>query len=153
MNCSYGWARMEDIDIIAPNMKQSDVNELALWSGMSPQEGLEFSYGVSDVCWTMLVDGEPLGMGGVAPASGEGLGIAWLLSREIPQGANKSLMQFMLRDWLPEMHRLYPILGNHVSSMNDKTIRWLERCGFVKTGEVSSPRLPWPFHWMERRLD
>lgn len=154
MHCSYRRAKVTDISAIAPYMKQSDVNELALWSTMTALDGLEYSYALSSPCWTMLVDGEPLGMGGAAPSGRKGLGIAWLLSREIPKRAERPLMRFMLRDWLPKMHRAYPVLGNYVSSMNDKTLRWLERCGFEKLSETTrAGTLPWPFLWMERRSD
>lgn len=154
MKCSYRQALAEDILVIAPEMKQIDRNELALWSGMDPFGGLGLSFAMSVRRWTMLVDGRPLGMGGVTHSGKAGVGTAWLLSREIPRVARTPLMKFMMRDWLPAMHGVFPVLGNFVDSRNAETIRWLERCGFEKKFETTRMgMLPWPFHRMERRVD
>lgn len=118
--------------ILEDGLREADLRELDA-NGQTPGFALMFSYKVSQRCYTILVDGRPAGMFGVADDirfPGVSAGIIWLL------GTPRLLMisrQFLResRKHLADLSRGYSVLGNVVHRDNKVHIRWLEWLGFT----------------------
>lgn len=147
-NTFYRISEPQDVELLAPNLRDGDVEELKVSTGHTPLEALETGLHISDLVWTLFSNGVPVCMGGVAPfPQASSIGISWMLASD---GLLKSAvaLQWYMPEWLEQMHSLYPCLGNWVDARNETSIRWLERLGFTRVGtceEYGVGRMP--FHW------
>lgn len=117
---------------LAPYLRACDVVEVKLASGMSPRPALLESLQVSDddMCWTVLLDGHPVGMFGANPIEGEKVGGIWLLA-SVGIYKNKLDFQRKSRRYLKQMHERYEYLTNFVDEQNLVSRRWLQQLGFL----------------------
>ena len=129
MGATYRKAVKEDIDILAPIMREADRKEVYASHGVSPREALDISFEKSTECFTILSDdGRVIGMFGVTEDSPK-KAIPWLLgSYDIPSIAKDLLMQSekKVQEWKNKYQELY----NFVHFENKAALRWLEWLGF-----------------------
>lgn len=129
-------AHWEHIDPVASNMRDADALEVWLAAHKTPHEALREGFAASVRAWTIMRDGEPIGMFGVSSASVLGnIGVPWLLGTD---GMLKVKRQFVKEcghyiDW---MLSLYPHLVNYVHADNKPSIRMIKWLGF----ELEGPR-------------
>ena len=129
-----------DIPFIADNMRIADVNEV--WSSHrhTPLQSLEASFKTSSLIWTMEHVGNPVVMFGVA--SGGALsdtGYPWLLGTDLMYKVTLEFLRYS-RYYVNKMLRMFDVLENWVDIRNDKSVRWLQWCGF----QLEKPE-PWGF--------
>lgn len=139
-----------DIEILAANMRQADIEELAA-CGHSPIEALEGSVKLSTHCWTGTADGEIGCIFGLTPISlMGGIGCPWMLGTEL---VTKNAGAFIKhsRSYIQEMLQAYPHLFNFVDARNAKAIRWLKRSGFTLHDPVPHGPYGMLFHPFEMK--
>lgn len=115
---------------VAAHTRQEDVAELLAGSGMTPAQVLDYGLRVSAMVYTGLVDGVPVCVFGVSPASAlTGKGCPWMVATP---GLEPVARRFALasRGVLEEMLAVFPVLINFVDNRNVKAIRWLGWLGF-----------------------
>ena len=126
----YRPSQLEDINRLAPDVRQADRDEIMASHGLEPLPAIAFCMGSSEECNTMIDDNKDIiGMFGVAKF-GE-LGVPWMLSSErIYQ--KKIARQFLIqsKQWIDSTMLRYMILTNFVSADNTKAIKWLKYLGF-----------------------
>ena len=74
---------VEDIDYIAPKLRQADYNECLAATGKEPLGILYQSLMMGDITLTMQTpEGERVGLCGVAPSPLEGAGVVWMCATD-----------------------------------------------------------------------
>lgn len=153
-NHCYRRSTIDDINRLAPNLRESDVVELRDSVGMDALQALQYSLTRSDIAYTLFSSGIPVCMGGVAgDINHPKIGIAWFLASAGLSGSVTALQR-----WLPgiieEMHTLYPTLGNFVDARNRTSHRWLSRLGFEIVGTCEHYGVAGlPFHWFVKDVN
>lgn len=128
-------ARLEDIDLIAANMRQDDAMECRA-RGHEPRESLVAGYAISSIALTVsLHDGTPIAMFGVVN-SGVDVGACWLLGTP---AIEKHRIEFLRnsRKWIDVLHAQYPTLWSWVDVRNSLHLRWLKWLGFEQSGSAN----------------
>lgn len=125
----YRPARWEDIAALAPTIREQDRTEIWHSHGMTPQEGLEFSFDKAVEAHSIISDKEEVigmfGVGEVAPR----IGVPWLLaSDELPKVQRQFLPESL--KWVNKVNDQYDLLFNYVYAGNTVSIRWLKWLGF-----------------------
>lgn len=127
-----GYARvasMQDALDLAPRMREADKQEVRASHGVGPLDALTIAFKASSSAYTMVLDGEIVGMFGVAPGGEEGAGSPWMLcSDKFYEGSRQFARE--CREWIARLHEGYPLLYNYVDARNTRAIRWLRWCGF-----------------------
>lgn len=133
-------ATLADCTFLAERgLREQDVRELWIGTNSYPLQALERSFLASGGdAFTILVDGEPAAMFGVAPVLGAGVppgvGAPWLLATPDLYRIRRALVRYT-RAWVEWMNSIYPHLLNAVSAENTDAVRWLRLAGF----EVREP--------------
>lgn len=123
-------AKAHHIDEIVKDVRAADRAEFYAMSRREPREVMLEGLRFSTKAWTGFVNGVPVCMFGVAPASLLGsAGIPWLV------GTNRLVShQFAFvrrcRGYILEMQADYARLANVVDARNKVAIRWLRWLGF-----------------------
>lgn len=126
-------ATMEDLEYMAPRLREADVREMKALDGSEPYPALVESFNASVLANVMVDDeGKPFAVYGVAPAdwcSDCTVGVSWMLGTE---DLKKHSMWFLRNfHWmLDEMHEHFPTFGNFADVRNTVHIRWLKWAGF-----------------------
>jgi hypothetical protein len=119
----------DDVAFIAERMRLGDVAELAASSGRTPLEALSRAQKLSDRSWTVLVDGVPEAMFGIAVRGDDGC--AWLLGTDwLDSPAARRPFAQHSYSYVAKMHKLAPRLYNYVDARNERSIQWLLHLGF-----------------------
>lgn len=127
-------AEWDHIDPIAKNMRNDDVTEVWHSANFTPHQAVRLSFQKSVKSWTIMLEGEPIGMFGLATPNVLGeLGVPWLLGTN---GMLKIRKQFVKESgkYVEEMLGMYPKLTNFVHSSNAASMRWLSWLGFEIVG-------------------
>lgn len=85
--------------------------------------------------FTILIDGGPCGIFGVAQGPHAHCGIPWMLGNDRLRSIPRDLI-VQGRAWVDYFSRLYPHLENYVHENNKTSIRWLIAMGFEVHGET-----------------
>lgn len=121
---------LEDINRLAPDVRQADRDEIMASHGLEPLPAIAFCMGSSEECNTMIDDNKDIiGIFGVA--NFKNIGVPWMLSSErIYQ--KKIARQFLIqsKQWIDSTMLRYSVLTNYVSQENTKAIKWLKYLGF-----------------------
>jgi hypothetical protein len=143
----YVVAKHEHVEPIAAKMRQSDIDEITASTGNSPFTALSIGAAESQLCWTMLKDGEPVMMFGCkyAPELAGDIAVIWMLATDEAEQCKKALTIDAVR-YVDIMHCHYPRLFNLVDARNKKTIRWLEWLGFEMLPPIIYGKAEIPFH-------
>ena len=133
-------ARPEDMDLLAPNLREIDCREVWALSRLGPREALGRSLECSVKAWTALTQGRIIQMWGVSRLGGlmGFVGSPWLLASDIlerPEVAREFIRQS--RPYARELEEGFDRLTNLVHAGNRLAIRWLEWLGFsLAPGEI-----------------
>lgn len=122
---------LDNLGHLAVNLRQSDVEEIAASSQLTPMEALMGSVRVSERGWIIRVDGEPVCIFGAAPSGLPGGGIVWMLGT--PRMDERRVALSICRNFRPyldELHRKWPVLWNNIDARNQKSMDWLRWGGF-----------------------
>jgi hypothetical protein len=120
-------ATQEHAEALAPNLRSEDVDEVWAASQSTPLEALETGLRLTNEPSSVLVDGEPIAMFGVASVI-TGLGAPWLLgARAIEEHRWEFLRRSRVE--LARIRRPFARLTNYVDARNHTHIRWLEWLG------------------------
>lgn len=125
------WVRPAQFCDLKPvsDLRQADRDEI-LASGRDPVQALLESYEASKPhVFTVLIDGKPEGIFGVAPGHAPCCGIPWMLGTERLTSSPRDLV-VQGRFWVEYLNSLYHHLSNYVHADNHVSIRWLQLMGF-----------------------
>ena len=123
-------AQFSDAVLLAPRLRESDVNEIRAASGMDPLAALVESVKVSDedMCWCATLEGRPEVLFGASPFA-EDIGGIWLLGSARIYDAPFSFLRHC-RDYLKVMHERYLYLTNFVDIRHNAANKWIAKLGF-----------------------
>lgn len=131
---------------LAEDLRSSDLDEISAGSGEEPATALISSVMVSSHAWVILDGSDPICAFGCAPEDAPGSAVIWMLgSPRMDEPRNAIPILRLSRTYLDEMHRAYPTLWNYIDARNDRSMKWLEWCGFEVLEAV-------PGHGREGRL-
>lgn len=134
-------AKAEHIAAIAANVRAADRAELWASSCSAPGDVLKRGLSVSAKTWTGMIDGVPVCMFGVAPASVmAGAGRPWMVGTDMLDRYPRTFLR-RCRPMVYEMLDMFPYLENYVDFRNTRAIEWLRWLGF----SFSEPELIGPF--------
>lgn len=120
---------------VARLMRQADRDEVFAASGKTPVQSLTFSLRHSRVAWTVLVDGKPEVIFGLADMNVlAGVGAPWLLGTDAVTRHSTAFLRGSV-EWRGQLLARYPTLRNLVDDRNAVSKRWLKWLGFT----LSSP--------------
>lgn len=122
--------REGDVEAVAANLRNADIEEIHGSTGHRDclaimRQGAE----ISDMLWTIEVDGEPAGLFGVTPAAKD-VGVPWMLGTPALERAPKQLTR-LGRAYVHLMSDKYATLLNYVDARSLKSVYWLALLGFT----------------------
>ncbi len=144
-------ARPCHIAPVAERMRAADRAEVWASAHLSPGDALRISLQDSILSWTGLVDGNPVCLFGVAPASLlSGTGIPWLLATDAIEAHARAFLR-RNKVMLGHMQARFSRLENWVDTRNMVSRRWLNWLGFHCEEAVPHGVSGLLFHrfWME----
>lgn len=116
---------------LAADLRPEDLAEIEATSDLSPAETLVTSLMLSDHAWVILVNEEPVCVFGAAPSGTPSSGLVWMMgSPRMDTPAVALAVLRATRPYLDAMHVAYPHLWNMIDARHDKSMKWLEWCGF-----------------------
>lgn len=131
---TYRKPTITDVLELAENMRQIDIEELCVTSGMNPLIAVSLSCAMSDYRHLQAahVDGKLACIWGVVPV-GKGVGRCWVLGTDL---VDKHFRRFTIETshQLETMLQDYPKICNTIDMRQTKTIKWLQHFG-CKFGE------------------
>lgn len=122
---------VEDVEYIAPRLREADRQECIAATGKDPLEILKMSLLIGDITLTLTAtDGTRVGLLGVAKSPLPDAGVIWLCATD---DIYQYQMTFLRRSKkvLPKLLELYPVLHNAVDARNELHIKWLKWMGFT----------------------
>lgn len=143
---SYHWekATTEHAAHIAANCRQADRDELWAAGMLYPAEALDLALRDCPDALTGFVNGEPVCMFGVTPASILGsLGCPWMIGTDGIKANAKGFLKGS-KQAIKTMKEPYSILANMVDARHTEAIRWLKWLGFT----IHDPMPYGPFNLM-----
>lgn len=125
-------ADLTDCAVLAPRLRQADLDEIAAATGQTAYEALAEGWMLSPDCRAILTDSGPIAVLGVVP-HGPDVGAPWLLGSD---GILDHWREFARRsdEVLADIRRPWPRLANHVYAANHLHVRWLRWLGARLTG-------------------
>ena len=126
----------KDPALLAPNLREEDLNELQVATSRSPQNTLFIGHILGKPCKTIIGDtGNVIGMYGVSPMPNElcnsqRLGVIWCLTTPELFKIKKQFMKHC-RNEIKAICKNYDKVINYVSPQNTKHIRWIKAMGFT----------------------
>lgn len=144
-------AQIEHVAPMLEHIRQADIDELWSANRVTPEDALTIGIKVSTEAWSGLVDGKPVCIFGVAPASMlGGIGVPWMVGTS---EVDKHAKAFLRRNkpYVKQMLTLYNYLVNHVDSRNTRAVSWLRWLGFTICDAAPYGFEGVPFHRFEMR--
>lgn len=125
-------SKIEDILYVSKHLRQVDIEEIYLASGSRPYQSLRYGFEKSDLCFTVFVDNEPVGIfGSMKYFLLSDVGSVWFLGTDKMKKIRKTFVKESKR----YLEALFDIgvsrLENYVWIENKKSILWLKWLGFV----------------------
>lgn len=116
---------------LSEDLRSTDLDEIKASTGEEPAVALVSSVLVSTHAWVILDRGDPICAFGAAPGDQDGDGVVWMLgSPRMDEPHNAIGILRLSQRYLQEMHGAYPRLFNYIDARNDRSMKWLEWCGF-----------------------
>lgn len=122
---------VDDVEYIAPRLREADRQECLAATGKEPLEVLKMSLLIGDMTLTLTAtDGTRVGLLGVAKSPLPDAGVIWLCATD---DIYQYQMTFLRRSIkvLPLLHDRYPVLHNAVDARNELHMKWLKWMGFT----------------------
>lgn len=115
----------EDIDFLAPRLRQEDKREILDSVGLNPYQALSNGFYYSEICLTIVDTKDiPVGIFGVSKE-----GAIWLLATPEIKRIRFSFLRES-RKVVNLLNHKYKLLWNFVDCRNELHLRWLKWCGF-----------------------
>ena len=121
-------ARLEDVEWIAPRLRDADRDEVLAAVGIAPEEALVEGFERSTKTFAGFYEEEPFIVFGVGTGQPD-VGWPWLLGTDKIREARMGFLR-QSEYWLNELHEGHPLLFNYVDARNTLHIRWLKWMGF-----------------------
>ena len=119
---------LEDVEYLAPRLRDEDVAEARAHSGLSAYDALKIGFENCLNCGTGVLKDEPILMFGASQILPD-VGMVWMLGTDkIAEGRVSVLRQS--KEWLAELHEEFELLFNYVDARNEVHIKWLKWLGF-----------------------
>lgn len=119
------------IDHVAAHLRPEDAAEIWASSRATGHRALTRGAATAVRAWTGLVDGEPVAVAGVSPASMVcGVGVPWMLATPAIERVERPFLR-LSRPVVEAMHEAAPELVNFVDNRNERAHRWLAWLGFT----------------------
>ena len=126
---------VEDVDYIAPKLRQADRNECLAATGKAPLSVLYTSLMIGDMTLTMRSpDGERVGLCGVASSPIDDAGVVWMCATDDIYQHQTTFLRNSKKA-LQELSEDYLVLFNCVDARNTVHIKWLRWMGFTFINE------------------
>jgi len=130
-------ARFKDCHILAKKMRKADVIEIDLLAGFTPKQALLQSFQASPLDrHTIILNGEVIGMFGVASGNGQ-VATPWLLASDKITTIPLSFLR-QSKKYVDQLK--YPLLLNYVHAENTLSIAWLKHLGFSFLRQVTGQK-------------
>jgi len=127
-----------DILPIAHRMRKADVKEVYDSHRASPYKALLTGMQARGNCWTILGDGIPEGMIGIARQSlFSDRGIAWMLGTDVLV-EDKRLFIKLTKQLFDEAVEGFNYIENYISLENRISLRWIQAMGFEFDEEIKT---------------
>lgn len=125
-------ATEEDAEFISTRLRKADLIEMQSFHDECEDPADVLKQGIhlsGEDCWTMtLKDGTPVAIFGVTFCN-EHFGAVWMMGTKRISEVHREFLR-QCKNWLPTLHKKYPLLGNVVYAKNDIHIKWLKFMGF-----------------------
>jgi len=125
-------ASRKDVKSLSRVLRDSDLAEIAAYTGRSPEVELAYPLGVPGAHTFAIVAAnlEVIGMFGVVPGRQAFIGRPWLMGSE--ELFRSHTFQFIreCRKWLTDLQGSYLLLENCVAASNKRHIDWIRWAGF-----------------------
>lgn len=122
-------ARVEHAAVLGENLREGDLREAEAW-GVTGQEAVENSIKSAAFSYVFLEDDVPIAGWGIQPYGFmSNAATMWCLTSWRAEAYPKLILK-LARDFVAEMHTLYPRLEILVDLRYDKALRWAHRLGF-----------------------
>jgi len=132
-------ARLIDASTLAPEARQSDLDEVAALGWQAIDSAVRHSIMMSDRSYSAFIGKQLLAIGGIERISSLLYsGRPWLIGTKLVDARPGTFMRGC-RPQLARMAAGYRFLENYVYVENGRTINWLQRLGF----EVHFPAVPY----------
>ena len=146
------WIRLatdEDVEWLAPRLRQADKDEVKASGGWEPEEALRMSFEASEPCFAGLFgQGELAVLFGAAPVT-DNVGAVWLLGTDLIETYPMSFLRWS-KKFLPFIAEPYDLICNHVDARNTVHIKWLRWLGFHFLRKVNHGPFQLPFYEFAR---
>ncbi len=135
-------SNLQDIEYLAPRLRFEDKREIISALGVTPYEGLYFSFKNSTACFTIVNSKNiPLAIFGINKNDCT----IWLLATEGLREVEKPFLR-QCRELVNFLAKKHKILWNYVDCRNELHIKWLKWCGFKFLRKVNYGKLNQPFY-------
>lgn len=122
---------ISDVWAVLADLRDADNEEIIALVGEDGVFGAVVSSAqTSSEAWTLVADGQPIAVFGVAPADMKGVGIPWMVGTPGVTRHRRAFMR-LCSVYIPKMLALFPTLVNIVDARNRRSIAWLHRMGFT----------------------
>ena len=116
---------------LSEELRQSDLDEIKASTGEDPATAVVASVMVSDHAWMVLDDEDPIAVFGCAPTDDPSAALVWMVgSDRMDEPENALGILRLSRRYKDAMHRTYPVLYNWIDARNEKSLKWLDWCGY-----------------------
>ncbi|MBA58507.1 MAG: hypothetical protein CMQ40_04975 [Gammaproteobacteria bacterium] len=122
----------KDVETIVPNLRDSDVLELAaiMGPGKTTLDAVQYSTDVSKEKYSLVLEGKVIAVWGVSDSQiVDNFGIPWLVATPAIEDLYVKVARFS-RDWVKHISRDYEALYNFVHAPHWQSQKWLQMCGF-----------------------
>ena len=116
-----------DCESLAPRLKDADIQEIKLSTGLEPLDALRKSVEISVKKWSITVNGEVIAIFGVSLRGS--VGVPWLLASKELVKIKKSFL-VGCESYVRSMSEGCEVLSNYVWIQNKTSIKWLKWMGF-----------------------
>lgn len=120
-------ATKADAQYIAKRLRKADLLELKANTASDPSVALMAGVWQSNPCYSLLVYGEPVIIGGLVPK--KDVGVIWMLGTDKVNLIKRPLLR-ACKEWINYFLELKPILFNYIHEKNTLHIKWLRLLGF-----------------------
>jgi hypothetical protein len=140
-----------DALLLAPNLREADIEELDAATHLSPWEVLHTGWYLGAPCRTFLSEeNDVVGMFGVTPIPNTNDGVIWCLSSPELFKMKKYFMRNCRRE-IEEISQGYDKVFNYVYEKNTTHIRWIKAMGFTMSPTPTAfGRYEKPFYYFEK---
>ena len=123
-------ATQEHIDALKGRLRDSDTKACWATSRLTANEGLQYSFDISTLCWVALVDDVPVACCGVGRRTMLSTqGVPWLMATDDIRKVGLDIVRHS-KEYLKRILDSFDALETWVDVRNKVSATWLKWCGF-----------------------